>query len=82
MKHPIYLFSFRVWIHSRMAWHVALLSQSELLLGTRDLIQAAAVKECPWATKFLSSLGTAFAAWIRVDRSNLNINHTDREFYK
>ncbi|KAJ0176966.1 hypothetical protein K1T71_006975 [Dendrolimus kikuchii] len=72
----------RLWIHSRMAWHVALLSESELLLGTRDLILAAAVKECPWASKFLSTLGTAFSSWIRVNRSNPSILNVDREFYK
>lgn len=73
---------FRLWIHSRMNWHVMLLSESTLLLGSRDIIQSAAVRECPWAAKFLGNLGTSFSNWIRVNRSNPAILTTDREFYR
>ncbi|XP_028028057.1 uncharacterized protein LOC114241421 [Bombyx mandarina] len=72
----------RLWIHSRMHWHLMLLSESKLLLGTRDLIQTAAVRECPWASKFLTGLGNAFANWIKINRSNTNVVEGDREFYK
>ncbi|KAG6447106.1 hypothetical protein O3G_MSEX004755 [Manduca sexta] len=72
----------RIWVHSRMNWHMMLLSESTLLLGTRDVIQCAAVRECPWAAKFLTALGIAFTNWTRINRSNPNITATDREFYK
>ncbi|KAM3955742.1 uncharacterized protein ACR2FA_010327 [Aphomia sociella] len=72
----------RLWVHSRMNWHMMLLSESTLLLGSRDLIQCAAVRECSWASRFLLNLSTSFLNWIRVNRSNLNILGADREFYK
>ncbi|KAI8435578.1 hypothetical protein MSG28_003855 [Choristoneura fumiferana] len=72
----------RLWVHSRMNWHVALLSDSSLLLGTRDTIQAAASHECPWVARFLSNLSTSFANWIRISRSNTSILSVDREFYR
>ncbi|XP_049869345.1 uncharacterized protein LOC126369096 [Pectinophora gossypiella] len=71
----------RLWVHSRMNWHVSLLSESTLLLGTRNTIQAAAIHECPWASKFLNALGSAFSNWIRVNRSTTNIVTFDRDFY-
>ncbi|XP_028177380.1 uncharacterized protein LOC114365106, partial [Ostrinia furnacalis] len=72
----------RIWVHSRMNWHVMLLSESTLLLGTRDMIHCAAVRECPWAARFLTNLSLAFSNWIRINRSNTNVLATDREFYK
>lgn len=59
-----------------------LLSESSLLLGTRDLIQCAAVRECPWASRFLLNLGGAFSSWIKVNRSIQNVGATDLEFYR
>ncbi|XP_059059121.1 androglobin-like [Achroia grisella] len=72
----------RLWVHSRMNWHLMLLSESTLLLGSRDIIQCAAVRECSWASRFLFNLSTAFTNWIRVNRSVLNILGANREFYK
>ncbi|XP_045448979.1 androglobin-like [Melitaea cinxia] len=72
----------RIWVHSRMNWHAMLLSESSLLLGRRDVVQCAAVKECPWAARFLSNLGSAFSNWIRVNRSTMNISGSDKEFYR
>ncbi|RVE45950.1 hypothetical protein evm_009423 [Chilo suppressalis] len=72
----------RLWVHSRMNWHIMLLSESTLLLGTKDIVQAAAVKECPWAAKFLTHLGVSFTSWSRMNRSNLNVLAADREFYR
>ncbi|XP_072932281.1 uncharacterized protein [Epargyreus clarus] len=71
----------RLWVHSRMNWHGALLSESTLLLGSRDTILCAAVRECPWASRFLTNLGSAFNNWIRVVKSSTNMVSTDREFY-
>ncbi|KAL0892706.1 hypothetical protein ABMA27_014424 [Loxostege sticticalis] len=72
----------RIWVHSRMNWHLMLLSESTLLLGTRDMIHCAAVRECPWASRFLSNLSSSFSNWIRINRSHTNVLVTDREFYK
>ncbi|KAL4710849.1 hypothetical protein ACJJTC_016133 [Scirpophaga incertulas] len=73
---------FRVWVHSRVSWHIVLLSESSLLLGTKDVIQSAAVRECPWISRFLSRLGIAFSNWIKINRSNTNVVLSDREFYR
>lgn len=72
----------RIWVHSRMSWHAMLLSESSLVLGTRDVIQCAAVKECPWATRLLSNLGASFSNWIRVNKSSLNVTANEKEFFK
>nr|XP_032525764.1 uncharacterized protein LOC116776634 [Danaus plexippus plexippus] len=71
----------RVWVHSRMNWHAMLLSESSLLLGTRDVIQSAAVRDCPWAARFLCNLGNAFQNWIKATRSAVNLSLNDKEFY-
>ncbi|XP_069358582.1 androglobin-like [Maniola hyperantus] len=52
----------RIWVHSRMNWHAMFLSESSLLLGTRDVVQCAAVRECPWASPFFAYLGTALCS--------------------
>ncbi|CAB3223610.1 unnamed protein product [Arctia plantaginis] len=75
----------RIWVHSRMNWHIMLLSESALLLGLKDQIQCAAVRECPWASKFLLALGSAFVNWLRVNRSNQflpGVQLADREFFR
>ncbi|XP_045771450.1 androglobin-like [Maniola jurtina] len=72
----------RIWVHSRMNWHAMFLSESSLLLGTRDVVQCAAVRECPWASRFLSNLGTAFSNWIRVNKSSLNMAANEKDFLK
>nr|XP_049699954.1 uncharacterized protein LOC110378241 [Helicoverpa armigera] len=73
---------FRVWTHSRMNWHIMVLSDSTVLLNTRDVIQGAAVKECPWAAKFLLNLGAAFSNWIKVNRASQSVISADREFFR
>ncbi|XP_063533685.1 uncharacterized protein LOC134743983 [Cydia strobilella] len=71
----------RLWVHSQTHWHVALLSESSLLLGTQDLIQAASVRECPWAVNFLMNLGTAFTNLLRTTKSTTNMA-IDADFFK
>ena len=58
------------------------ISESSLLLNTRDVIQGAAVHECPWASKFLLNLGAAFSNWIKVSRVGVTPIMADREFFK
>ncbi|CAH2235126.1 jg16117 [Pararge aegeria aegeria] len=72
----------RIWVHSRMNWHAMFLSDSSLLLGTRDVIQCSAVKECPWASRFLSNVGTAFSNWIRMNKSTFNMAASEKDFFK
>ncbi|XP_053607225.1 uncharacterized protein LOC128673424 isoform X2 [Plodia interpunctella] len=72
----------RLWIHSRTNWHIMLLSESALLLGPRDLIQCASVRECPWAARFLSNLSAAFISWVRGPRSTTEFSNVDRDFYR
>ncbi|CAH0578986.1 unnamed protein product [Chrysodeixis includens] len=74
----------RLWTHSRMNWHITLISESSILLGTRDVIQGAAVRECSWASRFLLGLGTSFNNWIKVGRStvNLALQSGDKEFFR
>ncbi|XP_075973173.1 uncharacterized protein LOC142974618 isoform X2 [Anticarsia gemmatalis] len=75
----------RLWVYSRMNWHLMLLSESTLLLGPRDQIQCAAVRECHWAYRFLMALGSAFSNWLRVNRSNHflpSVQLADKEFFK
>ncbi|XP_060802904.1 uncharacterized protein LOC106141840 [Amyelois transitella] len=72
----------RIWVHSRTNWHMMLISESALLLGPRDLIQCATVRECPWAAKFLTNLSTAFVTWVRGARSNTDMASADRDFYR
>ncbi|XP_052740294.1 uncharacterized protein LOC112054190 isoform X2 [Bicyclus anynana] len=71
----------RIWVHSRMNWHAMLVSESSLLLGKRDVAMCAAAKECPWASRFLSNLGTAFSNWIRVNKSALTAVATEKDFF-
>uniref|UniRef100_A0A2A4JLS0 Globin domain-containing protein n=1 Tax=Heliothis virescens TaxID=7102 RepID=A0A2A4JLS0_HELVI len=73
---------FRIWTHSRMNWSIMALSESTVLLNTRDVVQAAAVKECPWASKFLLNLGSSFSNWIKVNRASQSIILSDREFFR
>ncbi|KAH9628653.1 hypothetical protein HF086_007858 [Spodoptera exigua] len=73
---------FRVWVHARVNWSLMVISESTLLLGTKDVIQGAAVRDCPWASKFLSNLGLAFLNWTKVVRSTQNVMiQADREFF-
>ncbi|CAK1546934.1 unnamed protein product [Leptosia nina] len=71
----------RVWVHSRMNWTAMLLSDSTLVLGGRDVIQSAAVRECPWASRFLTNLSVAFTNWLRASRSSATLTTNDKEFY-
>ncbi|XP_045497359.1 uncharacterized protein LOC123695528 [Colias croceus] len=71
----------RIWVHSRMNWTAMLLSESTLLLGGRDIIQSVAVRDCPWASRYLTNLSLAFSNWIRVTRSSANLAMNDRDFY-
>ncbi|XP_063381229.1 uncharacterized protein LOC134667740 [Cydia fagiglandana] len=71
----------RLWVHSQTNWHVALISQSSLLLGTQDLIQGASVRECPWAVYFLTNLGTAFTNLLKTPRTTTYMP-IDAEFLK
>ncbi|XP_047518059.1 androglobin-like [Pieris napi] len=71
----------RVWVHSRMNWTAMFLSDSTLVLGTRDVIQSAAVRECPWASRFLNNLSLAFSNWLRASRSSATLGYSDKEFY-
>ncbi|XP_013168991.1 PREDICTED: uncharacterized protein LOC106118790 [Papilio xuthus] len=72
----------RLWIHSRVPWHVMTLSESSICVGTRDVIQAAAVRECPWAARFLSALGLAFQNFVRISKSATIVNTSDKDFYR
>ncbi|XP_052759356.1 androglobin-like [Galleria mellonella] len=72
----------RIWVHSRMNWHLMLLSESTLLLGSRDIIQCAAVRECSWASRYLLNISTAFSNWARINKSSLNIIDANKDFYK
>ncbi|CAH2038047.1 unnamed protein product, partial [Iphiclides podalirius] len=72
----------RLWVHSRVPWHVMLLSESTIHVGTRDVIQVAAMRECPWASTFLNALGAAFQNFMRANKSNTVVAYPDREFYK
>ncbi|XP_063361816.1 uncharacterized protein LOC134650812 [Cydia amplana] len=71
----------RLWVHSQTNWHVALLSESSLLLGTQDVIHAASVRECPWAVIFLTNLGTAFINLLKTPKSATNLA-IDSDFLK
>ncbi|XP_063618676.1 uncharacterized protein LOC134791558 [Cydia splendana] len=71
----------RLWVHSQTNWHVELISQSSLLLGTQDLIQGASVRECPWAVYFLTNLGTAFTNLLKTTKTTTYMA-IDAEFLK
>ncbi|XP_026332962.1 uncharacterized protein LOC113239986 [Hyposmocoma kahamanoa] len=71
----------RLWVHSRTNWHVAMLSSSVILLGTRDVIQMSAAKECPWVSRFLNNLGVSFNIWMRSDKP-VNMLLADKDFYQ
>ncbi|KPJ08356.1 Calpain-7-like protein [Papilio machaon] len=72
----------RLWVHSRVPWHVMTMSESTICVGTRDVIQAAAVRECPWASRFLSALGLAFQNFVRISKSATVLNTSDKDFYR
>ncbi|CAK1595773.1 unnamed protein product [Parnassius mnemosyne] len=72
----------RLWIHSRVPWYVMLLSESTIHVGTRDVIQMASIRVCPWASRFLTTLGTAFQNFMRTNKSNSCLTSADREFYR
>ncbi|KAI5635432.1 hypothetical protein NE865_11805 [Phthorimaea operculella] len=71
----------RFWVHSQMNWHISLLSDSTIIMGTRDVIQAASCVECPWAAKFLNGLGFALGNLYRTPRSITNVMSFDRDFF-
>ncbi|XP_068632051.1 uncharacterized protein [Battus philenor] len=72
----------RLWIHARVPWHVILLSDSAINVGTRDTIQVAAVRECPWVSRFLNTLGVAFQNLIRTNKSSTNITFVEKDFFR
>ncbi|XP_050683340.1 androglobin-like [Leptidea sinapis] len=72
----------RIWVHSHLDWSLMLLSESSLVLGPRDVIQSAAVHDCPWASRFLTGLAVAFANWIKASRDGIQLTTVDKEFYK
>ncbi|CAG5051654.1 unnamed protein product [Parnassius apollo] len=72
----------RLWIHSRVPWYVMLLSESTIHVGTRDVIQMAAIRECSWASRFLTNLGAAFQKFIRANKSTTFLSSAGREFYR
>ncbi|KAJ8730367.1 hypothetical protein PYW07_017405 [Mythimna separata] len=74
---------FRIWTHYRIHWHMMLISESSLLLGTRDIILAAAVRECPWVSRFLLNLQAAFLNWTKTSRTSPAVAlAADREFFR
>ncbi|XP_013143825.1 PREDICTED: uncharacterized protein LOC106107494 isoform X2 [Papilio polytes] len=72
----------RLWIHSRVPWHVMTLSESTICVGTRDVVQVAAMHECPWAARFLTGLGLAFQNFVRISKSATVVNTSDKDFYR
>ncbi|XP_041978628.1 LOW QUALITY PROTEIN: uncharacterized protein LOC121732740 [Aricia agestis] len=72
----------RLWIHAPLHYHAMVISKSALVVGSRDVVLAAAAAECPWASRYLNNIGESFSSFTRSSRSMVDVIGRERDFYK
>ncbi|KAG7303067.1 hypothetical protein JYU34_013091 [Plutella xylostella] len=70
----------RVWVHSKLQWHLMMCSADNIQLGMRDEAMVAAMEQCPWIDQYLTGIAIAFSNWIGTTKTTESFAQLDKEF--